>query len=132
MNKVFKYISALFLLLAGAVMVVHQTIPHDHHLSESVNNQDDSCPFSKHKTDHHPVLPVHCHAFNDLASEKVRTFVLRDNFQNTSLIFHYYKDVFAFDFDLQLTLVKVLDSGEPVTDSHILELSLLRAPPSII
>jgi hypothetical protein len=127
MNKILRNIPFFFLLLAGLVMVAHQTIPHDHHLPVSVFNQDDSCPFSKDKSSHHPVLPVHCHAFNDLASEKATTFFLSDNVRIVSLFFSDYDDVFATD--LQQHSYTVLLLSEPVSDSHILEFSQLRAPP---
>ena len=130
MSKVIKYIPVLFLLIAWLVMFAHQIIPHDHHLSESFTNKDDSCPLSKNKSNHHPIFPVHCHAFNDLTAEKAITFVLSDNVRNNNLFFSGIADVFASD--MQRPMIHSLYFSKPLTDSDFPELSLLRAPPLLI
>ena len=130
MSKFLEKIPTFFLLIAWLVMFAHQIIPHDHHMSESIASQDDSCPLSKNKSNHHPVFPAHCHAFNDLASEKAITFVLTDNVLNYNLFFSTVTDVFAFD--MQHPLIIALDFSEPLADTDFLDLSLLRAPPLLI
>ncbi|MEI6048401.1 MAG: hypothetical protein WCS03_05845 [Bacteroidota bacterium] len=130
MSKFLKNLQIYLLWLAWLVLTAHLIIPHDHHLAESVTGQEDLCPVSNTGTGHHPGFPVHCHAFNDLASEKATTFVLRDNTKDSNLSFSKFTDVFVFD--LQAPPVTVLDFREPFPDSYLLELSLLRAPPFVI
>jgi len=130
MRKFLKKMPVFFLLIAWLVMFAHQIIPHDHHMSESITSQDDSCPLSKNKSNHHPVFPAHCHAFNDLASEKAITFVLNDNVLNCNLFFSIVTDVFAFDMQHQLIIAP--DFSKHLTDPDFPELSLLRAPPLLI
>jgi hypothetical protein len=127
MSKVIKYMPVYFLLTAWLVMFAHQIIPHDHQMSESFTNQDDSFPLSKNNSNHHPVFPLHCHAFNDLASEKAVTFVLSYNIRNNNLFFGGDADVFASE--MQRPLILSPDFSKPLADSDYLELFLLRAPP---
>jgi hypothetical protein len=70
MTRRINIIQVFFLFLAAAVFNAHMLIPHDHHLIDSGSCQDNS--FTSHKTasSHHPVFPSHCHAFNDLTSDK--------------------------------------------------------------
>jgi hypothetical protein len=130
MRKFLKKMPVFFLLIAWLVMFAHQIIPHDHHLSQSFTNQDDSCPLSKNTSNHHPVFPAHCHAFNDLASEKAITLVLVDNVLNCNLFFSWVTDVFAFD--MQQPLIPCLYFSESSEDNDFLDISLLRAPPLLI
>ena len=125
-NKI-RYIPIGFLWFAWAVLTAHLMIPHDHHLMESFAGQEESCPGSADNT-HHPYgIPVHCHAFNDLASEKAITFVLNDNLQADNVTFNDYSDTFLFDF--QLSFITIHDIRKPFPDPSLLELSALRAPP---
>jgi hypothetical protein len=129
MNKNFKYTSALVLWLAWLVMTAHMIIPHDHHVIESVTGTGDSCPLSNNKSDHHSGFPVHCHAFNDLTSEKARPYLLNLSTQfNTALI---SSDDFPI-YEFVLEYIKTTDNQINLTVSYFPELSLPRAPPSFV
>ena len=129
MSKIRKNIPAFFLWLAGLSVCAHLIIPHDHHLVESITSQDESCPVSNNKSGHHTGFPIHCHAFNDLASEKATTFVLKRNIQSDDLSFSSIPDSLAVE--LQIFIISVFDIREPFSDPYFLRLSQLRAPPSL-
>ena len=130
MRKILKNIPPFFLLLAGLIVIAHMIIPHDHHLSESGSDLNDTCPFSKNKTSHSTHFPVHCHAFNDIASEKAIILILRDDVNNNAPFFTDFPDISAPD--IQIKLVCLLWLNQPLTDSHPFNSSLLRAPPFLI
>lgn len=128
MNELLKHISVFPLLLAGLILGAHQLIPHDHHIADSYSNQDKDCPASDNQSNHNSGFPVHCHAFNDLVSEKSRI--------NNILPYLQY-DLNPIicpsgetNVDLQVSCVIIIDLQKPLFDSHALELFLLRAPPS--
>jgi hypothetical protein len=129
MNKIFKYTSVLVLWLAWLVMTAHMIIPHDHHVIESVTGNGDSCPLSNNKSDHHSGFPVHCHAFNDLTSEKARPYLLNLNIQfNIAVITSNDSPIFEFPLDY----IKTIDDQINRPVSYFLKLSLLRAPPALV
>jgi hypothetical protein len=130
MNKIFRYTSVLFLWLAWLFLTAHMIIPHDHHVIESVTGKGDTCPLSNNKSDHHPGFPMHCHAFNDLTSEKATILILNTRANHNDLFFSDFTDVLIFD--LKKNLNSVFDVRKSFPESHILELSALRAPPSFI
>ena len=118
---------ALFMFLAVAILNAHMIIPHDHHQSDSDLCQENKAPVSKDGRTHHPAFPIHCHAFNDLASEK-------------AIVYNLIKYVKYPDFIQGSVLIPAVSnlqiSGERIFDlfvlpvnSGILELSSLRAPP---
>jgi len=129
MNKAIKNIHIFFLWLACLVITAHLIIPHDHHLADSFTSNDDSCPVSNGKTDHTSGFPVHCHALNDLTSEKATTFYFTNNIQNNDIVIRSIIDPFAFEF--QFHIIPIIELREPFPDHYLLELSQFRAPPSI-
>lgn len=129
MFKNYKIIPAIFLWFAGLAICAHLIIPHDHHPADSFLSQAESCPVSNSNAAHHSGFPVHCHAFNDLASEKAITFILSDNIQRPDVSFKSYPD--AFVFDLKTSTVKYSDIREPIPDHYLLEFSPFRAPPEL-
>lgn len=70
MTRRLNIIQIFFLFLAASVFNAHMLIPHDHHLIESGSCQDNSYPSHQTTSSHHPVFPAHCHAFNNLTSDK--------------------------------------------------------------
>jgi hypothetical protein len=134
MNKIIKNTSAFFLLLAGLAIILHSIIPHDHHLAESCISQNDSCPLSGNNTDNHGVnpsgSPVHCHAFNDLVSEKANTNNFSTLTKKSDISAGNVIDQIAPDSEYISTII--VDQQRSLPDSHYLELSSLRAPPSLI
>lgn len=129
MRKILKYISVFPLWLAGFTLSAHMFIPHDHHLAEPYSNQDKNCPAPNNKSDHKSGFPLHCHAFNDLASEKVRLYHVSQNFQFSFTFLNVLTDYNAPD--LQNSCTSIIDFQKPIFDSYALELSLLRAPPAL-
>jgi hypothetical protein len=127
MRKIVKNIPAYFTLIAGLAIIGHMLIPHDHHLAGSEPGQKESCPVSKDKTGHHSGFPLHCHAFNDLASEKAIMFSLIRNVLNSGLI----TSDFTVTSELIHCNITVFNIFEPFLDSCFLDLSCLRAPPSM-
>jgi hypothetical protein len=127
MSKVVRTIHVFLFLLAGLAICAHLIIPHDHHLVESVTSQDESCPVSNDKPGHHNGLPIHCHAFNDLASEKAISFLHKWRIQSDDTVFISNYDSVAFE--LQIPNIPVFNAREPFPDPYLLELSLFRAPP---
>jgi hypothetical protein len=127
-GKIFKYMSVFSLWIAGLALSAHMLIPHDHHLSDSLSNQDKSCSNSNN-SNHKSGFPIHCHAFNDLASEKVRPVQITQNIQVSFVTFGIIINTSAFKLDA--SFISLPDFQKPVFDSFTLELSLLRAPPSL-
>lgn len=129
LRKILKYIPVFSLWLAGLTLTVHLLLPHDHHITDSLSNQDRNCPASNHKSGHNTGFPVHCHAFNDLASEKATVFVITGNIQSYDLSLKSFTD--AFVLDLNASKVKYSNIREPIPDHYLLELSPFRAPPEL-
>lgn len=127
MRKILKYTSVFTLWLAGLTLSAHLLLPHDHHITDSFSNQDKNCPASNNESDHSSGFPLHCHAFNDLASEKLRSCQV---LQNIQYIFISFCNCSAKStFKLPFSSVIIVDLQKPISDSFALELSLLRAPP---
>ncbi len=127
--RVIKYIRSIFLLFAGMALVSHMLIPHDHHLSASINGFNESCPFSKERSDHHPLFPAHCHAFNDLAAERISPVIIKEQSQ-TSFVSVIWRPVYIIPgLILSQKLVEI--SGKPFPDIPVSEFSPFRAPPSV-
>ena len=119
-----------FLFLAVAILNAHIIIPHDHHQADSDLCQENKYPVSQDKSNHHPLFPAHCHAFNDLATEK-------------AVVPNLIKYVKCLDFIPGSVLIPVVSnlniSGGKTNelfilpiDSRVKESASLRAPPSLI
>lgn len=128
MNKVVKNIPVLLLWIAGLAFCTHLMIPHDHHLGNTCSDQEDTCPVSNEKSSHSAGYPIHCHAFNDVASEKATAYHLILQVQNKDVSIIGFPD--GNTFDLQVACITIFEIREPFPDSYLLVLSLLRAPPS--
>jgi len=129
MNRIFKSIRGFFLLLAGLAIIAHMIILHDHHLSDPINGQKDSCPVSNGKSGHHTGLPVHCHAFNDLAAEKISALNLKKNIRSGSVTIIQFPEFLVIE--LHAALIKNSDSRKPFPDIYFPDSSPFRAPPSV-
>ena len=73
MTRIIKKIQFFFLFLAISVLNAHMIIPHDHHIADSDHVLVTHVRYQKTAT-RHPGFPPHCHAFNDLTSEKAITY----------------------------------------------------------
>jgi len=127
---IIKYMRALFLFLAVIILNAHMIIPHDHHQADSNLCQENTSPVSKSSGTHHSGFPPHCHAFNDLASEK-------------AIVYNMIKYVKCPDFtpgsvltqtvsNLQFSRGRIFDLFVLPVNPGILGLSFLRAPPFLV
>jgi len=127
-SKIFKYITVLLLWVAGLSLSAHLIIPHDHHSADIIIDQDENCPSSDNESNHRSGLPLHCHAFNDLTSERIRTFQISENIQFTIFMLSKPTDnsvgISSSSYNYFAELSK------PFIDSFNLEFSSLRAPPA--
>jgi hypothetical protein len=129
MSKILKYVPVIFLWLAGLTLSAHMLIPHDHHLDDTYSSRESNCTDPCNKSDNSPVFPVHCHAFNDLASEKLRLYQISQDIQ----LFFVASGVIP-DTDKPVSdksCVRVIDFQKPVFVTYALESALLRAPPFV-
>jgi hypothetical protein len=129
MTRIIKKIQFFFLLLAISVLNAHMIIPHDHHVTDSSTCHDNVYPVSKNGHTRHPGFPPHCHAFNDLTSEK-------------TLAYQIIKHIQTYDFmpgsvlnarvpEIQFSWIRFVDVvNQPVINS-LQKLSSLRAPPAL-
>jgi hypothetical protein len=129
MRKVIKYIPVFSLWLAGLAFVSHLIVPHDHHSFETYTHQGEKCPVSNDNTGHHHGLPVHCHAFNDSASEKAVIYNLVKNTQRDDV--SAIGPINAFVFDSEIFQSAVFDTNRSFPGPPLTGLSSLRAPPSV-
>jgi len=125
---IIKSMRIFFLLLARLAIVAHTIIPHDHHLSGPDNGQKDSCPLSNEKSDHLPIFPLHCHAFNDLAAEKFSP-IIKQEIQTGFISLVWLPDYIIPEVNLLQTTP--LDSGKPFPDIYVPDYYPFRAPPSV-
>ena len=129
MNRIIKGIPAFSLWLAWLIITAHLIIPHDHHSSDLYGNKEDTCPHSQNNTRHNHGFPVHCHAFNDLASEKAVTYSIDRNIQHFDFTLNiYYKNLAN---KLSFSGLIVFETEKQLLNSESAQLSLLRGPPSI-
>jgi hypothetical protein len=126
-KKILKYLSVFSLWFAVLTLCSHSLMPHDHHTDETFPTHEEDCPASNNNSRHHNGFPVHCHAFNDLTSERLRPIHILQNIQDTSFTFHNFS--YSAAIDLQVFYTGIFEIHKPVLDSFILDLSLLRAPP---
>jgi hypothetical protein len=130
MRRIIKNIPVFFLLLAAFALNAHMIIPHDHHSAEPVSGIDSECPVSGGGSGHHTGFPVHCHAFNDLTSEKARPNHVTQKIKYSSVALVIFSVISAEEFfSASGTLAEACELSH---DSFLLEYSSLRAPPSLI
>jgi hypothetical protein len=125
-----KLLRIISLLVAVLAINLHMVIPHDHHQAELFTANSDDCPASHNDTGHNSGLPIHCNAFNDLASEKT---IIPGIIRHVECKF--FLTVKAFDpdelclYNLRTDLPDLSVAGY---DSDCQDITLLRAPPSLI
>jgi|APMed6443717190_1056831.scaffolds.fasta_scaffold441124_1 hypothetical protein len=127
MRKIFKFISVFSLLVAGLTLSAHLLLPHDHHFADPFSRQDNNCPASNDKSGQKSHLPAHCHAFNDLTSDKSRPIQISQNIQIRFITITILTETSAFK--LKRSCISNIVFSKPIFDCHILEFSPLRAPP---
>jgi hypothetical protein len=130
MTRIIKKIQFFFLFLAISVLNAHMIIPHDHHIADSEACHGVSYPVSQNRHSHHPGFPPHCHAFNDLTSEKALTYQVIKQAQTHDFMSGCIHRTAASS--IQLSWMRIVDSLNKPVISGLPELSSLRAPPQII
>ena len=130
MARITKNIPVFFLFLAAFVFYAHLIIPHDHHIADSDASRKQPCPASSKDASRHPAFPVHCHAFNDLTSEKAIIYVNIKYHQSGDFVPGCIID--TSESDLHLAWITISNIFQLPVSSVILELSSLRAPPTNI
>jgi len=122
MDLVFKRFKLLLLIFAALVFNAHMIIPHDHHALDY-----DVCQGKSTNSGNHNNFPFHCHAFNDLASEKAVNFVI-SHAQITDLLPGCLTDNSIPK--VYLSSIEISDVSKTPVNPCISEYSLLRAPPA--
>jgi len=128
-RKILRYSSFFFFWLAGIALVAHLIIPHDHHNTEYVPGQNKECPVENQNHHQKHGFPIHCHAFNDLAAEKVVKYNSGEKNQN------FFTD-FICESDLYITKVSAginiyCNYTEPFPSFILTDFFRLRAPPEL-
>jgi len=127
MRKIIKHIPGFFLWIAWLVITAHLIIPHDHHSSDLSGNKEDACPVTDGRSGHNHGLPVHCHAFNDLAADKVIKYIPGKNIQSHDIsLGGFYKIP-----DFQSFYLTITEQYSAYASNPCLEFYALRAPPAI-
>jgi len=128
MRKILKYLQVFLFWLAGLTLSAHLIIPHDHHQGDEDLCQSNSCPASKSNPGRRTGLPLHCHAFNDLAAEKFSP-IIKQEIQTGFISLVWLPDYIIPEVNLLQTTP--LDSGKPFPDIYVPDYYPFRAPPSV-
>lgn len=129
MRHFIKIIPVLSLWVACLALVTHLMIPHDHHLNEAYTPQEDSCPVSSEDAGHQHGLPVHCHAFNVSDSQRAVIYIFVKENQSDDVSSIEPHDALISGSGVCHTTF--FGTCKLIPDSYLLELSSLRAPPSV-
>jgi hypothetical protein len=129
MRRAFKYISSVAMWLAVTAIWAHMIIPHDHHISETFSDQEQNCPASNHQSGNKSEFPVHCHAFNDLTSERARSYHISQNNPDGFVALTTLPDDLVSE--PQVACTRIIDFQTSIISSYLHKASLLRAPPSL-
>jgi len=130
MKRRINIIQVFFLFLAASVFNAHMLIPHDHHLVDTGICHENSSPSHKSANSHHPVFPAHCHAFNDLTSDKAVDCLVLKYIQVTD--FMPGSVLYSAPHETLISLIHVPEiSDKPESEGLTLSFSR-RAPPSLI
>lgn len=130
MRKTFKNIPSVAMWLAAAAIWAHMIIPHDHHISETFTDQEQNCPASHHQAGDKSEIPIHCHAFNDIASKVTRSYYIPHIFTDGFVALVILPDDLISE--LQVSCARIIDFQAPFLCSSYQKLNLLRAPPSLV
>lgn len=123
MKGLIKNIRRFLLLVAILVINLHMIIPHDHH--GDIQGKLNTCSSSG---EHHPVFPPHCHALNDLVSERYLNIHLINNFDSWYFIIPEGKT----NIESSCSLAGIYLKPFLLPVSSLAESSSLRAPPNFV
>jgi hypothetical protein len=129
-TRIIKSLQIIFLFLAVSILNAHMIIPHDHHQADSDLCSETSNPVSKTGSQHHPGMPGHCHAFNDLAFGKANSYLINKQIPVRDLIMGCIFETKGAERQLSATrVVKVFNC---TVIKGLPGLSSLRAPPTFV
>ena len=128
MKRILRYFSFMMLWFAGFALCGHLVIIHDHHIDGTGFHEDGACPASSEHSGHGHGLPIHCHAFNDVASEKAAAPHFMPKVPCCNLMVIVPADLDRLETTLSIEVVP--DLRIPFSDSSPRDFSSLRAPPS--
>jgi hypothetical protein len=111
------------------VMAAHMIIPHDHHFSYPESGVQDFCPAENGRSGHHPLFPVHCHAFNDLAADKFSPVAIPQHNPDGITTIIWLPDYIIPAITISQTVLPASD--KPFLQIIIPDLFPFRAPPSV-
>jgi hypothetical protein len=129
MYRVIRVAQIFFLFLAVTVLNAHMIIPHDHHQADSDFCSQNSYPVSKTGSTHHQGLPGHCHAFNDLTSEKVNSCLITKLVLVRDLILNRVPETEVAKISLSLTRLDDIINSPVIAGPP--RFFSLRAPPRL-
>jgi hypothetical protein len=129
LNRLLKYISALFICIAGLILIVHLVIPHDHHYNGLYSEQDLKCPLKDNQAGDHRGFPLHCNAFNDFATDRVIEYIFIYNLHNFIPDFNCDDELLFPPY--RSTIILVTNYDQPPINPILFDLFLLRAPPAL-
>ena len=127
--KLINKIPAIMLWAAWLLITAHSVIPHDHHSPELLVQNESSCPNSENTTSHHPFIPGHCHALNDLTCEKALVYSFNCNI--TCHDFLPAENVCQAFFDSYINSEGFFEITAHFQVSYLPDHSPLRAPPAL-
>jgi hypothetical protein len=116
------------LWLAGFAMCGHLVIIHDHHIDGTGIRDEGACPATSEHSGHNHGFPMHCHAFNDIASEKAAATHVMPKVPCSNLVLIVPADPDCLETAFAAEVVP--DLRIPFFDSSPRDHSSLRAPPS--
>jgi len=127
MRNILKYLQVSLFWLAGLTLCAHLIIPHDHHNPDSSSRQESNCPVSDDHHNKHKGFPVHCHAFNDLATEKEIKHIFISLIQVNTAEFNCDNEFLLYAFISPFTYLS--DDDHPLVKQFFVNSFPLRAPP---
>jgi len=85
-NSTWKNIRIMILLLAGLIILLHSTIPHNHHI-DSFSYHSDNCFTQETSPESSDEAKLHCHAFNNIVTEKINSITFNSKSDLTFILF---------------------------------------------
>ncbi len=99
MRKKYENITSILLLIVGLVIFSHSIIPHDHHYNSSVSDIE----HHHHNDNDSGDEPIHCHYFNNIDFDKVRTNNVTNIIKELPILYTViFDEIFELDINYQV------------------------------
>ncbi len=112
MNKYYKNITAVFLLIINLIIITHASIPHDHHY-------DIASDVEHHHDDNSNGTPFHCHFFNNIDFDEVRTNDLTTIIKKITVVYTVSLSN-LFNLDLHYQVKDIINQTDNLPDYCVL------------